>query len=125
MKTKLFTKARIIVATLAILSIGLVTGIAETVAPSSGCPEATGGYASTGIRTRKPCIETVKMSGYWWHIKGEVKWVGTVFASMGGEFQKDVRNIEITGQEYTCTGYDKVCWVCNCYHSQSAATIEF
>ncbi len=126
MKTKLFTKARIIVATLVLLSIGLVTGIAETVSPTGGCPEATGGFASKGIRARRACVETVSIAGYWWYIKGEVKWVGTIFASMGGEFQKDVRKIQVTGQEYTCTGYDKVCWVCNCYYTSSpSTTIDF
>ncbi len=124
MKTKLFTKARIIIATLVLLTVGLVTGIAETTGPTSGCPEETGGYASKGIRVRKPCMSVVTESGYWWYIKGEVKWVGSVFAGMKGSFEKASKTTKLEGHEYTCTGDDKVCWVCNCYYPAVSAVIQ-
>ena len=123
MKTKLFSKARIISAVLVLFAVGLLAGFAE-VAEADGCPDDTGGFASRGIRIKKECVETRTETGYWWFIKGEVKWVGTVFAGMGGEFQKDERIVKFTGQEYTCTGDDKICWVCNCYYSNSSTTIE-
>ncbi len=124
MKTKLFTKARIIIATLVLLTVCLVTGISATTGPTSGCPEETGGYISKGIRVRRPCQAKIIESGYWWFIKGEVKWVGTVFAEMGGSFEKASKEILITGHEYTCTGDDKVCWVCNCNYPKIVSVIE-
>lgn len=119
MKAKLFTKARIIIATLVLLSVGLVTGISATTGPSSGCPEGTGGYKYNGNRTKETCYQYKTEKGYWWYIKGEVKWVGTVFASMGGEYRADEQITTYKGQEYKCDGANyEVCWVCNCYYQQ-------
>ena len=121
MKTKLFSKARIIVATLILLSVALVMGFAEN-SNAYGCPEETSGYQSKGNRKDYTCQHSIVEKGYWWFIEGEVKWVGAVFASMKGSFQAGSKTITINGTQYKCDGFDNdVCWVCNCY---SLATPE-
>ena len=122
MKSKLFSKARLLIVSAILLSFSLVTGFAE--GPTmSGCPEASGGYASKGIRTKKVCTENVTEAGYWWYIDGEIKWVGTIIAGAGGRYEASVRTTTYLGQEYTCIGFDNICWVCNCYY-QPVATVE-
>lgn len=121
MKAKLFSKARIISAMLVLLTIGLVTGFAESTT-ADGCPEGTGGYMSKGNRKNLPCQHEILEKGYWWYIKGEVKWVGTIFADMKGSYQEGFKSKIIKGTEYSCDGYgDNICWVCNCY---SLAIVE-
>ena len=107
--------ALLICASLIILSIAALTAFAET-ETGFGCPESTGGYIFEGNRDDESCKITTTEHGYWWYIKGEVKWVGTVFAGMKGEFKEAKRETVITGIQYKCDGlnYNK-CWVCNCY----------
>ncbi len=123
MKSKLFSKARLLIVSAILLSFSLVTGFAE--GPTmSACPPETGGYAHVGSRSTEVCTRTVTTEGYFWHIGGEVKWVGAIIANVGGYFEKgkDIKTYE--GTEYKCNGmnYD-LCWVCNCYY-QPVVTVE-
>ena len=123
MKSKLFSKVRVISATLVLLSISLVTGFAE--GPTmSGCPPETGGYAHVGNRSTHTCSQSVTETGYYWHINGEVRWVGAIIAKAGGYFEKGKKTKTFTGQQYQCDGMNHdLCWVCNCYY-QPIVTIE-
>ncbi len=115
MKSKLFSKAPLLLTAAILLFVSLLTGFAES-SSTFGCPEGTGGYASKGIRTKKTCENSVSERGYWWYIGGDVKWVGTITAGVGGRFEAAMRTTTYVGQEYNCVGIDNVCWVCNCYY---------
>lgn len=123
MKSKLFSKVRIISIAMILFSFLLVTGFAK-VTNTTGCPAETGGYAHTGSRSTEVCNRTVTTEGYFWHIEGKVKWVGAIIANVGGYFEKgkDIKTYQ--GTEYKCNGmnYD-LCWVCNCYY-QPIMTVE-
>ena len=124
MKKKLLKKAFLLGAGLIILSIGVFTAFAATNTPGDPCPKDTGGYLSKGTRKSYECQHSIVEKGYWWYIEGEVKWVGAVFASMGGSYQEGKKTTVINGQEYKCDGYGgEACWVCNCY-SLATSLIE-
>lgn len=122
MKKNYLKRALLVGAGLVILSIAVLTSFAETTVVS-GCPEDTGGYMSTGIRSKKECTQKIQEQGYWWYIDGEVKWVGTIIAGVEGRFEESVRTITYVGQEYTCVGMDKKCWVCNCYFNAPVVSV--
>ena len=124
MKQKFFKRALLFGAGLVILSIAVLTAVAETEV-TDGCPPATGGYLFEGNRDDEECKITIIENGYWWYFKGEVKWVGTIFADMKGEFKAAKKETIITGIQYRCDGLNfNKCWVCNCYHQLSDAPIE-
>jgi hypothetical protein len=116
MKRKFLKRALFISVGLVILSISVLTAFAATSSSGYGCPQDTGGYLSKGTRKSYDCKHSIIEKGYWWYIEGEVKWVGAVFAGMGGSYQEGQKTTVINGTEYKCDGFGSdPCWVCNCY----------
>ena len=123
MKKRFLKKASLLLASIILISGGLIMGFAEEGA-GPGCPESTSGYKYEGNRKKIVCVQTQVEKGYWWFVNGEIKWVGTVFASMKGEYKEAVRETTYQGQEYSCDGFNyKTCWVCNCYYQNMTPTV--
>ncbi len=124
MKKYLFPKLRLIGITMIILTVGLLTGFAETTDKTPNCPSGTEAYLSRGVRAIRNCNVTITEHGYWWYNNGGVKWVERKMENCSGTFEIASKTTTYQGKEYICVGMHELCWACSCQYKHLDSTVE-